>query len=97
MIFQPTQKQPLADDWAVVLTLGILCTGVAYLLYFRLIQDLGPTRALSVTFLIPVFGVLWGVLFLDERIGLDTITGGLLVLVGIALTNGLIKQPEYAR
>jgi drug/metabolite transporter (DMT)-like permease len=97
LIFLPTQKQPLAEDWAVVLALGILCTGIAYLLYFRLIQDLGPTRALSVTFLIPVFGVLWGVLFLDERIGWDTTAGGLLVLTGIALTNGLIKQPEYAR
>lgn len=97
MIFLPTQRQPLAEDWAVVLALGILCTGVAYLLYFRLIQDLGPTHALSVTFLIPVFGILWGVLFLNERVGWDTIAGGLLVLTGIALTNGLIKQAEYAR
>ena len=70
--------------------LAVVCTGAAYLLYFRLIDDVGPTRALSVTFLIPVFGVLWGVLFLDETVGWHTLLGGALILTGIALTAGII-------
>ena len=89
----PIRQTPLAEDWAAVSVLGILCTGAAYLLYFRLIQDVGPTRALSVTFLIPVFGTLWGVIFLNEVIDRDKATGGLLVLAGIALTTGLVKLP----
>jgi drug/metabolite transporter (DMT)-like permease len=71
-----------------VLGLGVLCSGVAYLLYFRLIADLGPASALTVTFLIPVFGVLWGVLFLHEAIGVHTIAGSLVVVVGTALVTG---------
>lgn len=94
LAFAPLRQTPLAGDWLGVTALGILCTGAAYLLYFRLIQDVGPTRALSVAFLIPVFGVLWGFIFLNEAIGLDAITGGLLVLAGIALTTGLVKLPH---
>lgn len=94
VFFIPLRQPPLAGDWAVVMALGKLCTGAAYLLYFRLIQDVGPTRALSVTFLIPVFGVLWGALFLNEAIGWDKVTGGLLVLAGITMTTGLLKLPE---
>ncbi len=90
----PVQNLPTTGDWAAVTALGILCTGAAYLLYFRLIRDVGPTRALSVTFLIPVFGVVWGWLFLDESIGPDKIGGGMLVLAGIALSNGLTGFPR---
>jgi drug/metabolite transporter (DMT)-like permease len=49
-----------------VLALGVLCSGIAYLIYFRLIEEVGPTSALTVTFLNPVFGILWGMLFLGE-------------------------------
>lgn len=65
--------------------LALLCSAVAYLLYFRLIIDLGPTRAMTVSFLIPLFAVLWGVLFLGEKIGAGTIAGGLIVLVATGL------------
>jgi len=58
------------------------------LLYFRLIADLGPAPALTVTFLIPLFGVLWGHLFLDEAVGWHTVAGGLTVLLGTALVTG---------
>jgi drug/metabolite transporter (DMT)-like permease len=81
----PPAGLPTADAlWAAV-ALGVLCTGVAYLLYFRLITDVGPARALTVTFLIPVFGMLWGALFLGEAITGSMLAGGALVLVGTGL------------
>lgn len=71
-----------------VLLLGIFCTGIAYLLYFKLIADIGAASALTVVFMVPLFGVLWGHLFLDEQIGWHTITGALIVLSGVALVTG---------
>jgi drug/metabolite transporter (DMT)-like permease len=71
-----------------VLALGIVCTGFAYLLYFRLVKDDGPASALSVTFLVPLFGLLWGRLFLSEEIGLNTLLGALLVITGTILVTG---------
>jgi drug/metabolite transporter (DMT)-like permease len=61
---------------------------VAYLLYFRLIADVGATSALTVTFLIPVFGVLWGRVFLQETVGWHTFVGAAIVLAGTALATG---------
>jgi drug/metabolite transporter (DMT)-like permease len=78
-----------------VIGLGVLCTGAAYLIYFRLIRDAGPTSALSVTFLIPVFGVLYGVTFLGERLTPGMAAGALVIFAGTALTNGL--WPRRAR
>lgn len=72
----------------MVVALGVLCSGVAYLLYFRLIADVGATSALTVTFLIPVFGVLWGYLFLNEPVGWHTLLGAALVLFGTGLATG---------
>ncbi len=71
-----------------LLALGILCTGIAYLLYFGLVRDIGATSTLTVTFMIPVFGVLWGHLFLAEPIGWQTYVGTCLVLLGTALVTG---------
>ena len=68
-----------------VLGVSLLCSALAFVLFFRLIADLGPTRALTIAFLIPVFGVLWGAIFLGEPIGAGTIAGGLTVLSAMAL------------
>jgi drug/metabolite transporter (DMT)-like permease len=70
---------------ASILALGLVCGAVAYLLYFRLIADIGATRALTVTYLIPVFGVLWGALFLGEALTLPMLAGGVLVVLGTVL------------
>lgn len=72
---------------ASVLGIALLCSALAFLLYFRLIAEVGPTRTLTVTFLIPVFGVLWGRLFLGEPLGLGTLAGGALVLAATALVT----------
>lgn len=71
-----------------VLAVGILCTGIAMLLYFRLVRDIGATSALTVTFLIPAFGILWGHLFLHEVITAGMMTGTAVVLIGTALVTG---------
>lgn len=67
---------------ANVVALAIASTAYAYRLYFRLIANVGPTRALTVTFLIPLFGVLWGVVFLSEPLSSGMVFGGLLILAG---------------
>ena len=67
---------------ANMLALSLLCSGVAYLLYFRLIANVGPTRAMTVTFLLPALGMMWGVLFLDETVTLAMLAGALLVIAG---------------
>ncbi len=68
-----------------LLGLAVLCSSIAYLLYYRLIRDVGPTRAISVTFLVPVFGVIWGAIFHGETLNSGAIVGGVTVLVGVAL------------
>ena len=81
----PPDAMPAPLILASVLALGLLCGAVAYLLYFRLIADIGATRALTVTYLIPVFGVLWGALFLGETLTLTMLAGGVLVILGTVL------------
>lgn len=68
-----------------VLGVSLVCSALAFVLFFRLIANIGPTRSLTVTFLIPVFGVLWGAVFLGEAVGAGTIAGGLTVLAATAL------------
>ncbi|MBH9575559.1 DMT family transporter [Inhella proteolytica] len=88
----PAQGPSLAA-WGHLAALALLCTGVAYILYFRLMARVGPTQAITVTFLIPVFAVLWGALFLAEALTLGMLGGGLLVLAGTALALGLWPRP----
>jgi drug/metabolite transporter (DMT)-like permease len=68
-----------------VLGISLMCSAAAFLIYFRLMADIGPTKTLTVTFLIPVFGVLWGVIFLGEELHLVMVAGGACVLAGTAL------------
>ena len=70
-----------------ILALAIMCSSIAYLLYYRPIVDIGPTKALTVTFLMPVFGVMWGHLFLGELITLSMIVGMLLIVSGTYLVG----------
>lgn len=76
---------PSLRAWVSSILLGVGCTALAYLYYFRLIQSLGATRTTTVTYLIPAFGIVWGAIFLGEPITLDMIAGGLVILVGTTL------------
>jgi drug/metabolite transporter (DMT)-like permease len=89
----PPTAMPPPAVWLAAGALGVLCTGAAYLLNFRLIADIGPTRAMTVTYLIPLFGALWAVLLLDERVRPGLLVGGPLILAGTALTTGLLRLP----
>jgi drug/metabolite transporter (DMT)-like permease len=82
----PPAAAPTPLAAASMLALGLLCGAIAYLLYFRLVADIGATGALTVTYLIPVFGVLWGALFLGEAVSLFTLAGAALVILGTVLT-----------
>lgn len=77
--------------WLSLLALGIGCTAFAYILYFRLLSDIGPVRTLAVTFIIPPFGVLWGALFLGEPLDWAYVYGG--ALIGVALWLILRQVP----
>ncbi|WP_321898139.1 DMT family transporter [Paraburkholderia heleia] len=78
--------------WGAVLGLGVACTGIAYLLFFRLIAAVGPARAITVTFVIPIFGILWGALFLGERVSMGMVEACAAILVGTALATGFVKR-----
>ena len=88
---------PTVGAWIAAAALGILCTGLAYPLYFRLIGSLGATGAIAVTFLIPVFGMLWGWLFLNEPITGHMLAATTIILFGTALTTGLVKLAPQRR
>ena len=90
--FFPAPHAPTLGIMGAALALGIVCSGIAYILYFKLIDEVGTTSALTVTFLSPVFGILWGVLFLGETIGWYTIVGSAIVLTGTALVTGLMPR-----
>ena len=85
--FMPPLAAPTTLVLASLLGLGVLASGIALLLYFRLMADIGPTRALTVTFLVPVFGLFWGMLLLGESLTPAAIGGAILVLAGTVLVT----------
>ena len=85
------QRVPSPTAWLALLAVGVLCTGVAYILYFRLIENVGPARSLTVTFAIPVFAVIYGVLFLGEVVSLWMLLCAAIIVCGTALSAGLLQ------
>ena len=89
-------QSPTPGEWAAALVLGAVCTGLAYVLYFRLIDHIGPMRTSNVTYLIPLFATLYGAVFLAEPITLRLVAGGAIVLAGTALALGVRRLPMPA-
>ena len=89
--FWPAQL-PGFGPWLAMAASGVLCTGLAYILYFRLIEAAGPARALAVTFVVPVFAVIYGVLFLHETVTLWMVVCALVIVCGTALSSGLVGR-----
>jgi len=81
----PSPQAWTPEATGALLALGIVCSGIAYLPFFTLLRDIGPSRTLSVTFLVPVLGVFWGWLFLDEAVTAAMLAGAALVLGALSL------------
>ncbi|MDO6533613.1 DMT family transporter [Alteromonas stellipolaris] len=88
---------PSTNAWLNAVALAILGTAIAYILYFKLIANVGPAKAISVAYMVPLFGIIWGVLFLQEHLSLQTIIGGVMILTGVALTTGVIGMIKRSR
>ncbi|MEK5240225.1 DMT family transporter [Paenibacillus sp. FSL L8-0470] len=86
VIFAPRELPSSAAVFSV-LGLSFICTSVAYLLYFHLIQSVGAVKTVSVTFLVPVFGLIWGVIFLNEPVYANTLAGLAIILLSVTLVN----------
>ncbi|QBY05427.1 EamA/RhaT family transporter [Thalassotalea sp. HSM 43] len=89
--FMPEQA---ISEQAIVATivLGAICTALAYIIYFYLIKEVGPDKSISVAYLIPVFGVFWGMIFLDEQLTMSMLIGAVLILAGVGMTTGVLKR-----
>jgi drug/metabolite transporter (DMT)-like permease len=85
-------SMPGSTAWLALLFLGVACTGIAYILFFRLIEKAGPQRTLTVTFLIPVFAVLYGAVFLSEVVTSWMAFCAVIIICGTALATGLVKM-----
>jgi len=78
--------------WFSVVTLGVFCTGLAYVLYFRLIHRIGASRAITVVFVIPIFATLFGVVFLQETLSISMVVSGLIIMLGSAFSLQLLPR-----
>lgn len=72
-------------SWVCVVLLGALCTAFCFVIFYRLMQEIGPTKTVSVTFLVPIFGVLWGWWLLNEHLTVSMIAGAIVILGGTLL------------
>jgi drug/metabolite transporter (DMT)-like permease len=84
------ETPPSSTSWVSAVLLAVVCTGIAYILYFRLLSRVGPSKTLAVTYLIPAFGVLWGHLFLREPITPSMVVGCTVILIGTTLATGVV-------
>ena len=85
VISQPPASWGGWDVWLSLLGLGLVCTALAYIVYFRLLSSVGPVRSMTTTFLIPPFGVLWGAQLLGEPLSMAHVYGGVLIAAALWL------------
>jgi drug/metabolite transporter (DMT)-like permease len=83
-----------ALDWSYAVTLGIVCTALAYVIFFRLIQSIGSTSSASVTFLVPIFAFIWAHLLLGETLNIRMILATAIILFGTALVTKIIRLQQ---
>ena len=86
------EVMPSTLAWTNAVALAVGGTGIAYILYFNLISSVGPAKAITVAYLVPLFGIVWGLVFLGETLSVQTMIGGALVLFGVALTTGVLAR-----
>ncbi len=79
--------------WAAAIVMGVFSTALAYILYFRLIANTGPTNAITVTYLIPLFAMVLGAVVIDEPITMAMVIGCAVILLGTSLATGVLRLP----
>ena len=84
-------EMPSSSAWLNALALAVACTGLAYILYFRLLENIGAERATTVTFLVPVFGIFWGATLLHEAITFQIVSATTIILAGTVLATNVLK------
>lgn len=94
--FLPDISKITALDWLYAVVLGVVCTAIAYVMLFRLIRTIGPSRTVTVTFLIPIFAFLWGFLFLGEVVTMRMIGATVIILSGMSLVLRLVDLERKA-
>jgi drug/metabolite transporter (DMT)-like permease len=88
LAFYTWPRHPIAmTSWLSAVLLGVLCTGIAFVFYYRLIMRIGAPRTSTVTYLIPLFGVIWAWLLLGEPLTVSMALAGALILAGVALSQ----------
>lgn len=92
LYFVPLQRTPELIDYAYLLIQSIVMSGVTYITYFKLVSSIGPTKAISVEFLVTIIAVFAGVLFLNEPLTLQQVLGAVIIIVGCALVLGLLPR-----
>ena len=97
-LWKMPESMPTGSIWLSVLCLGIICTGFAFVLFYRLISRIGSNLAVTNTFMIPLFSLFWANLFLAEEVTFSMLVACLLVLTGVGLTTGsLTKLVNFCR
>ena len=86
-------RMPGLQAWISLVFLGVMCSGFAYVLYFRLIERAGPSRTVTVTYLVPVFAIVYGALLLGESATGWMLLCGFIIVCGTALSSGMLKWP----
>jgi drug/metabolite transporter (DMT)-like permease len=89
------EQMPSTNSIIALLALILVSTTFAYIIYFYLLNNVGPTRTASVTFLVPVFGTIWGILFLEESFNAGMLVGMAIILASVALVlSARYHQPK---
>lgn len=88
VVMYPVTTMPSLEAWGAVLFLAVVCTGIAYMMYFNLIGKIGASKAIYVGYIVPVFGLIWGSWLLDETISQLMLLGAVVILLGVILTSG---------
>jgi len=90
-LFNLPTELPSTNSILALFWLGIISTGLAYLGYVRLIENIGAVRTSTVTYMLPVFGIIWGAIFLDEKITTTILVGFIFVMIGVYFANSKVK------
>jgi len=96
VLYWPAEPVSL-KAWGAITIMGIASTGIAYVLYFRLIVNVGPAKAITVTYLVPAFAVILGAMFINEKLTVNMVIGCVIILTGTALATGMLTAGRKSR